>query len=80
MFKRLSLLMSAALGLLALTLPTGSQSAAAESSASKMNVQFGQSTSIASAAIAPGQELEIRRRRMPRRGGNPAPCPACGMG
>lgn len=85
MFKRFTLMMSAAIGLLAFVLPTGSQSTAEAASTSKMQVQFGQSTSIASTSIAstsiaPSQEVAVRRRRVPRRGGNPVPCPACGMG
>jgi hypothetical protein len=77
MFKRFTLMMSAAIGLLAFVVPTGSQSAAA--STSKMQVQVGQS--IPSTSIEPSEEAEARRRRAPRRrGGSPMFCPACGMG
>jgi hypothetical protein len=82
MFKRFSLLLSAALGLLAFALPSSAQSAAETGSASRMNVQFKQSSTIETAAIAPdfGRELEGRRRASRRGSGSPASCPACGMG
>jgi hypothetical protein len=81
MLKRFTLVLSAVLGLLAFVLPSSAQSAAEADSASRMNVQFKPSSTRETAAIAPdfGRELEGRRRG-PRRGGNPAPCPACGMG
>jgi hypothetical protein len=83
MLKRFTLVMSAVLGLLAFVLPSSAQSATEADSASKMNVQFKQSSTIETAATAPdfGRELEGRRRASRRRGGgSPASCPACGMG